>query len=169
MAANRIIRWTKAGLLVGVAAVAAAVSCEHAYALTRAQGDLLHQVPGVWSIEVVSPGSAPAGWGTAPLPGPAGPGSGLTLVFHVYRQAPWLPGRRGRPGRPYAGLLLITSQPPSMTSLKSPVTLAAGLSASLTWTVKSYVPSTVGTTPLMVPFDFSLTPAGSEPLISDQV
>jgi hypothetical protein len=38
-AADRIIRWTTAGAVVGVAAVAAVASCEHAYALVRAHGE----------------------------------------------------------------------------------------------------------------------------------
>jgi hypothetical protein len=39
MAADRIIRWTTAGAVVGVAAVAAVASYEHAYALVRAHGE----------------------------------------------------------------------------------------------------------------------------------
>src|SRR5580693_5340343 len=38
-AADRIIRWTTAGAVIGVAAVAAAASYEHAYALVRAHGE----------------------------------------------------------------------------------------------------------------------------------
>jgi hypothetical protein len=38
-AADRIIRWTTAGAVVGVAAVAAVASYEHAYALVRAHGE----------------------------------------------------------------------------------------------------------------------------------
>jgi hypothetical protein len=38
-AADRVIRWTTAGAVVGVAAVAAAASYEHAYALVRAHGE----------------------------------------------------------------------------------------------------------------------------------
>lgn len=37
--ADRIIRWTTAGAVVGVAAVAAVASYEHAYALVRAHGE----------------------------------------------------------------------------------------------------------------------------------
>jgi hypothetical protein len=36
MAADRVIRWSSAGAVVGVAAVAAVASYEHAYALVRA-------------------------------------------------------------------------------------------------------------------------------------
>jgi hypothetical protein len=39
MAADRAIRWTTAGAVVGVAAMAAAASYEHAYALVRAHGE----------------------------------------------------------------------------------------------------------------------------------
>ena len=39
MAADRIIRWSTAGAVVGVAAVAAVASYEHAYALVRAHGE----------------------------------------------------------------------------------------------------------------------------------
>jgi hypothetical protein len=35
MAADRVIRWTTAGAVLGVAAVAAVASYEHAYALMR--------------------------------------------------------------------------------------------------------------------------------------
>src|ERR1700691_4479355 len=38
-AADRIIRWTTAGAVVGVAAVAEVASYEHAYALVRAHGE----------------------------------------------------------------------------------------------------------------------------------
>ena len=38
-AADRVIRWTTAGAVVGVAAVAAVVSYEPAYALVRAHGE----------------------------------------------------------------------------------------------------------------------------------
>ncbi len=38
-AADRIIRWSTAGAVVGVAAVAAVASYEHAFALVRAQGE----------------------------------------------------------------------------------------------------------------------------------
>src|ERR1700751_2637735 len=38
-AADRVIRWTTAGAVVGVAAVAATASYEHAYALVRAHGE----------------------------------------------------------------------------------------------------------------------------------
>jgi hypothetical protein len=38
-AADRIIRWTTAGAVVAVAAVAAVASYEHAYALVRAHGE----------------------------------------------------------------------------------------------------------------------------------
>ncbi|TVZ02935.1 DUF2637 domain-containing protein [Trebonia kvetii] len=37
--ADRVIRWTTAGAVVGVAAVAAVASYEHAYALVRAHGE----------------------------------------------------------------------------------------------------------------------------------
>ena len=40
MAADRVIRWTTAGAVVGVAVVAAVASYEHAYALVRAHGEL---------------------------------------------------------------------------------------------------------------------------------
>ena len=39
MAADRIIRWSTAGAVVGVAAVAAVASYEHAYDLVRAHGE----------------------------------------------------------------------------------------------------------------------------------
>jgi hypothetical protein len=39
MAADRIIRWSTAGAVIGVAAVAAVASCEHAYDLVRAHGE----------------------------------------------------------------------------------------------------------------------------------
>ena len=38
-AADRIIRWTTAGAVVGVATVAAVASYEHAYALVQAHGE----------------------------------------------------------------------------------------------------------------------------------
>jgi hypothetical protein len=38
-AADRVIRWTTAGAVVSVAAVAAVASYEHAYALVRAHGE----------------------------------------------------------------------------------------------------------------------------------
>jgi hypothetical protein len=38
-AADRVIRWTTAGAVVGVAAVAAVASYEHAYALVRVHGE----------------------------------------------------------------------------------------------------------------------------------
>lgn len=38
-AADRVIRWTTAGAVVGVAVVAAVASYEHAYALVRAHGE----------------------------------------------------------------------------------------------------------------------------------
>jgi Protein of unknown function (DUF2637) len=38
-AADRVIRWTTAGAVIGVAAVAAVASYEHAYALVRAHGE----------------------------------------------------------------------------------------------------------------------------------
>src|ERR1700734_946591 len=38
-AADRIIRWTTAGAVIGVAVVAAVASYEHAYALVRAHGE----------------------------------------------------------------------------------------------------------------------------------
>jgi hypothetical protein len=38
MAADRIIRWSTAGAVVGVASVAAVASYEHAYDLVRAHG-----------------------------------------------------------------------------------------------------------------------------------
>ena len=37
--ADRVIRWSTAGAMVGVAAVAAVASYEHAYALVRAAGE----------------------------------------------------------------------------------------------------------------------------------
>lgn len=40
MAADRVIRWSTAGAVVGVAAVAAVASYEHAYALVRRTGRL---------------------------------------------------------------------------------------------------------------------------------
>jgi hypothetical protein len=40
MAVDRIIRWSTAGAVVGVAAVAAVASYEHAYALVRAHGEM---------------------------------------------------------------------------------------------------------------------------------
>jgi len=40
MAADRIIRWSTAGAVVGVAAVAAVASYEHAYDLVRAHGEV---------------------------------------------------------------------------------------------------------------------------------
>jgi Protein of unknown function (DUF2637) len=40
MAAARIIRWSTAGAVVGVAAVAAVASYEHAYDLVRAHGEV---------------------------------------------------------------------------------------------------------------------------------
>jgi hypothetical protein len=40
MAADRVIRWSTAGAVVGVAAVAAVASCEHAYALVWAHGEM---------------------------------------------------------------------------------------------------------------------------------
>ena len=39
MTADLVIRWTTAGAVVGVAAVAAVASYEHAYALVRAHGE----------------------------------------------------------------------------------------------------------------------------------
>ena len=39
MAADRVISWTTAGAVIGVAAVAAVASYEHAYALVRAHGE----------------------------------------------------------------------------------------------------------------------------------
>jgi hypothetical protein len=39
MAADRIIRWTTAGAVLGVAAVAAVASYEHAYELVQAHGE----------------------------------------------------------------------------------------------------------------------------------
>jgi hypothetical protein len=39
MAADRVIRWTTAGAVVGVAAIAGVASYEHAYALVRAHGE----------------------------------------------------------------------------------------------------------------------------------
>ena len=39
MTAGQVIRWSTAGAVAGVAAVAAAASCEHAYALVRAHGE----------------------------------------------------------------------------------------------------------------------------------
>jgi hypothetical protein len=39
MAADRVIRWTTAGAVLGVAAVAAVASYEHAYALVRVHGE----------------------------------------------------------------------------------------------------------------------------------
>ena len=38
-AADRVIWWTTAGAVIGVAAVAAVASYEHAYALVRAHGE----------------------------------------------------------------------------------------------------------------------------------
>jgi hypothetical protein len=40
MMADRIIRWSTAGAAVGVAAVAAVASYEHAYDLVRAHGEV---------------------------------------------------------------------------------------------------------------------------------
>jgi hypothetical protein len=40
IAADRVIRWTTAGAVVGVAVVAAVASYEHAYALVRAHGEV---------------------------------------------------------------------------------------------------------------------------------
>jgi uncharacterized protein DUF2637 len=40
MAADRVIRWSTAGAVVGVAAVAAVASYEHAYDLVRAHGEV---------------------------------------------------------------------------------------------------------------------------------
>jgi hypothetical protein len=37
--AGQIIRWSTAVAVIGVAAVAAVASCEHAYALVRAHGE----------------------------------------------------------------------------------------------------------------------------------
>jgi hypothetical protein len=39
MAADRVIRWSTAGVVIGVAAVAAAASYEHACDLVRAHGE----------------------------------------------------------------------------------------------------------------------------------
>ena len=39
MTTGQIIRWSTAGAVVGVAAVAAVAPCEHAYALVRAHGE----------------------------------------------------------------------------------------------------------------------------------
>jgi hypothetical protein len=40
MIADRVVRWTTAGAVIGVAAVAAMASYEHACALMRAQGEM---------------------------------------------------------------------------------------------------------------------------------
>jgi uncharacterized protein DUF2637 len=40
MAADRIIKWSTAGAVIGVAAVAAVASYEHAYDLVRAHGEV---------------------------------------------------------------------------------------------------------------------------------
>lgn len=39
-AADRVIRWSTAGAVLGVAMIAAVVSYEHAYALVRAHGEV---------------------------------------------------------------------------------------------------------------------------------
>ena len=39
MTTGQVIRWSTAGAVAGVAAVAAVASCEHAYALVRAHGE----------------------------------------------------------------------------------------------------------------------------------
>lgn len=47
-AADRIIRWTTAGPVVGVAVVAAVASYEHAYALARAHGEAAVSSAPLW-------------------------------------------------------------------------------------------------------------------------
>jgi hypothetical protein len=47
MAADRVIRWTTAVAVIGVAAVAAVASYEHAYDLVRANGE------GAWAARLV--------------------------------------------------------------------------------------------------------------------
>jgi hypothetical protein len=52
-AADRVIRWTTAGAVVGVAAVAAVASYEHAYDLVRAHGKaglMGRLVPLTWTV-----------------------------------------------------------------------------------------------------------------------
>jgi hypothetical protein len=53
-AADRIIRWTTAGAVVGVAAVAAVASYEHAYALVRAHFEIV----GTAILALAQPGSS---------------------------------------------------------------------------------------------------------------
>jgi malonyl CoA-acyl carrier protein transacylase len=44
--ADRVIRWSTAFAVLGVAAVAAVASYEHAYDLVRARGGRVHGAPG---------------------------------------------------------------------------------------------------------------------------
>lgn len=92
MAADRIIRWSTAGAVVGVAAVAAVVSYEHAYDLVRAHGEVgwtARMVPLtvdglIYASSMVMLGSARR---KAPVPGLArwllGLGIAATLAANV--------------------------------------------------------------------------------------
>jgi hypothetical protein len=90
-AADRVIRWTTAGAVVGVAAVAAVASYEHAYALARAHGE--------------AGGDGPAGTADGgradlrQLDGDARLGPEEGAGFHRWRDGCWAWGlpRRSRP------------------------------------------------------------------------
>ena len=115
MTTGQIIRWSTAGAVVGVAAVAAVASYEHAYALVRAHGEtgwigalVPLTVDGlIYASSMVLPGSARR---EAPVPALArwlpGRGVAATLAATVAPGAGPRAGRRrrgrlagGRPGR----------------------------------------------------------------------
>ena len=115
MTTGQIIRWSTAGAVAGVAAVAAAASCEHAYALVRAHGEtgwigrlVPLTVDGlIYASSMVLLDSARR---VAPVPALARwlPGLGIaaTLAANVAHGLGPRPGRRcrgrlagGRPGR----------------------------------------------------------------------
>jgi hypothetical protein len=66
MAADRVIRWTTAGAVSGVAGVAAVASYERAYDLVRAHGEAGLDRPGTWRGGLDGP-SSPADGGRADL------------------------------------------------------------------------------------------------------
>ena len=115
MTTGQIIRWSTAGAVAGVAAVAAVASCEHAYALVRAHGETgwtgrlvpLTADGLVYASSMVLLDAARRG---VPVPALARwlPGLGIaaTLATTVAPGAGPRPGRRrrggvagGRPGR----------------------------------------------------------------------
>lgn len=85
-ATEHVIRWSTAGAVVGVAAVAAVASYEHAYALVRAHGEA------GWTGRLRLEGDCSA----QVAADPRGQRSSMLIKLEHADRALWLPGDRER-------------------------------------------------------------------------